>query len=67
MSEQRTNEIGIRKVNGAVFSNLIFLLNRDLIKWILLDFVIAFPLAFCLEFAFNNQERHTSLQGVFLI
>ncbi len=46
MSEQRTKEIGIRKVNGAVFSNLILLLNRDLIKWILLSFVIAFPLAY---------------------
>ncbi len=46
MSEQRTKEIGIRKVNGAVFSDLIYLLNRDLIKWILLAFVIAIPLAF---------------------
>jgi len=46
MSEQRTKEIGIRKVNGAVFSDLIYLLNRDLIKWILLAFVIAVPLAY---------------------
>lgn len=46
MSEQRTKEIGIRKVNGAVFSHLIILLNRDLIKWIFLAFILAVPLAY---------------------
>jgi len=46
MSEQRTKEIAIRKVNGAVFQHLLFLLNRDLIKWIFLALVIASPLAY---------------------
>jgi putative ABC transport system permease protein len=46
MSEQRTKEIAIRKVNGAVFQHLLFLLNKDLIKWILLALVIASPLAY---------------------
>jgi putative ABC transport system permease protein len=46
MSEKRTKEIAIRKVNGAVFQDLLFLLNRDLIKWILLALVIASPLAY---------------------
>jgi len=46
MSEQRTKEIAIRKVNGAVFRQLLFLLNRDLVGWILLALVIASPLAY---------------------
>ena len=45
MSEQRTKEVGIRKVNGAVFSDLVLILNRDLVKWIVLAFVIAVPLS----------------------
>jgi putative ABC transport system permease protein len=43
-AEQRTKEIGIRKVMGATFQNIILLLSRDFGKLILLGFVIAVPL-----------------------
>ena len=42
---QRTKEIGIRKVNGAMLSEVLTLLNRDFALWIFIAFVIACPVA----------------------
>lgn len=44
--EQRVKEIGIRKVNGATRSNIIQMLNFDLIKWVIIAFVAACPIAY---------------------
>src|SRR5690606_14021263 len=32
---QKIKEIGIRKVNGAKVSEILFMLNKDFIKWVL--------------------------------
>lgn len=45
MIRNRTKEIGIRKVNGASNSNIVWMLNWGLLKWTLLSFIIAMPLA----------------------
>jgi len=45
MTEKRRKEIGIRKVNGALISNIVFLLSYDLAKWILIALIIACPIA----------------------
>ena len=42
----RTKEIGIRKVNGAKISEVMFLLNQDFIKWVIVAFIISTPIAF---------------------
>jgi putative ABC transport system permease protein len=42
---KRTKEIGIRKVNGANVSEILILLNKDFLKWVLLSFIIAIPIA----------------------
>lgn len=69
VSEQRTKEIGIRKVHGALFSDLIKSLNRDLIKWILLAFAIAVPLScFTMYKWFQNFAYRTQMNGwIFLV
>ncbi|HKJ79944.1 MAG TPA: FtsX-like permease family protein, partial [Prolixibacteraceae bacterium] len=46
ISQQRTKEIGIRKVNGAKISEILALLNKDFVKWVAIAFVIATPLAY---------------------
>ncbi len=46
MSEQRTKEVGIRKVLGASVSNIALLLSREFTKWVLLANVIAWPVAY---------------------
>ncbi|MEM6767380.1 MAG: FtsX-like permease family protein [Bacteroidota bacterium] len=45
-AEQRTKELGIRKVLGASVSNLVILLTRDFTWLVLIAFVIAAPVAF---------------------
>jgi putative ABC transport system permease protein len=44
--EQRTKEIGIRKVNGAKITDAMAFLNKDFIKWVVIAFVLATPVAF---------------------
>ena len=43
--ERRTKEIGIRKVNGAATFEIMGMLNRDIIKWVIIAFVAACPVA----------------------
>jgi putative ABC transport system permease protein len=50
-AEQRTKEIGIRKVLGASVSSLFVLLCREFTKLILLAFIVAVPIAY---FAMNR-------------
>ena len=45
ISAQRTKEIGIRKVNGAMVSEILIMLNKDFVKWVAIAFVIAVPIA----------------------
>lgn len=42
---KRTKEIGIRKVNGARVTEILAMLNKDFIKWVVIAFVIACPIA----------------------
>jgi putative ABC transport system permease protein len=46
--EQRTKEIGIRKILGASISGLLFRLSREFTKWILVSVIIAWPVAYFL-------------------
>jgi putative ABC transport system permease protein len=45
-AEQRTKEIGIRKVLGAPMSRLYILMTTDFTRWVLLASAIALPLAY---------------------
>jgi len=44
-SRTRTKEIGIRKINGATIFGVLALLNRDFLRWLIIAFVIASPIA----------------------
>ena len=46
ISEQRTKEIGIRKILGATESKIIILLSKQFTKWVILSNLIAWPIAF---------------------
>lgn len=46
MAEQRTKEIGVRKVLGASISSLIVLLSKDFTRFVLLGLLAATPLAY---------------------
>jgi putative ABC transport system permease protein len=59
--ERKRKEIGIRKVNGSKVSQILAMLNKDFIKWVLISFVIASPLAWYVmsswlqNFAYQTQ------------
>lgn len=44
-AEQRTKEIGVRKVLGASVPNLVGMLSKDFVKLVLIAAVISFPVA----------------------
>lgn len=44
-AERRIKEIGIRKVSGAKFIEILALLNFDFLKWVAIAFAIAIPIA----------------------
>lgn len=44
-AEQRTKEIGIRKVLGATVNNIVGMLSKDFLKLVLVASLIAFPVA----------------------
>lgn len=43
--ERKRKEIGIRKVNGSKVSQILAMLNKDFIKWVMISFVLAAPIA----------------------
>ena len=45
-AEMRTKEIGIRKVNGARIFQILYLLNKNILIWIIVSMIIAFPASF---------------------
>jgi len=50
IAEQRTKEIGIRKVLGATTTGIVTMLSRELLKMVLIANVIAWPTAyFCMR------------------
>ena len=42
---RRFKEVGIRKANGATIRKIVILLNRDLLKWVFVAYVLACPAA----------------------
>lgn len=45
-TEQRTKEIGIRKVLGASVPSILNLLSRGFLKWIMIANIISWPIAY---------------------
>jgi putative ABC transport system permease protein len=43
--QRRVKEIGIRKINGAMISEILTMLNKSFVGWIAIAFVIATPVA----------------------
>jgi putative ABC transport system permease protein len=68
-AEQRTKEVGVRKVLGATVSNIIFLLSREFTWLVLIAFVISAPIAwYFMSGWLQNFAYHVSLSaGIFVL
>jgi putative ABC transport system permease protein len=65
IAEQRTKEIGIRKILGATIPGIFSLLSRSFMKWVLIANMIAAPLAgYAMTKYLNTYAYHTKL-GLF--
>lgn len=61
-TQQRVKEISIRKINGAKISEILIMLNKNIIKWIVIAFVIACPIAWYAMYEWlNNFAYKTEL------
>jgi putative ABC transport system permease protein len=58
---RRVKEVGIRKANGASAGRVLMLLNGDILKWVLVSFILACPIAWYVmnrwlqDFAFRTS------------
>jgi putative ABC transport system permease protein len=43
--QHRVKEIGIRKINGAMISEILTMLNKSFVGWIAIAFIIATPIS----------------------
>jgi putative ABC transport system permease protein len=46
VTEQRTKEIGVRKVLGAPLSHIVWLLTGQFVKWVIVAILIAWPVGY---------------------
>jgi putative ABC transport system permease protein len=61
-SERRTKEIGLRKVNGAELIDILMLLNKDFLKWVVIAFLVSIPISWYLVNSWLNSFAYrTSL------
>ena len=65
-TEQRTKEIGIRKVLGASVQGIIYLLVRDFTKWVFLAVVVAWPIGYLVMNSWLKNFAYRANLGVWI-
>ena len=63
-AEQKTKEIGIRKVLGASVSGIILLLSKEFTKWVLVANIVAWPLTYWIMRRWLNEFAYRIDVGV---
>jgi putative ABC transport system permease protein len=65
-TEQRTKEIGIRKVLGASIQGIIYMLVRDFTKWVFLAVVVAWPIGYLVMNSWLKNFAYRANLGVWI-
>lgn len=67
-AQQRTKEIGIRKIMGASVSGITLLLSREFVRWVVLANLIAWPVAWlAMEKWLQNFALRTDQNAVYFV
>jgi putative ABC transport system permease protein len=66
LAEQRTKEIGIRKVLGSSVQGIIFLLSKQFLKWVAVANIIALPIAWYLSYRWLQNYPYRTITGVWV-
>ncbi|MEO1253833.1 MAG: FtsX-like permease family protein, partial [Bacteroidota bacterium] len=67
-AEQRTKEIGIRKVHGASVKQLVLLLSKDYAKLMIIAFIIAIPFGYYYSQQWlTNFEFRTTIKPILFV
>lgn len=64
MAEQKTKEIGIRKVLGASESKIVYNMALEFIKWVIIANLIAWPISWYLGKQFLEQYANRAHLGI---
>jgi putative ABC transport system permease protein len=69
MAEQRTREIGIRKVMGSSVQGIVLLLSKEFMKWVVMANIIAWPTAWWISHNWLRKFAYrTSIDpGIFVL
>ncbi len=65
-TEQRTKEIGIRKVLGASINGIIYMLVRDFTKWVFIAVIVAWPIGYLVMNKWLNNFAYRANLGVWI-
>jgi predicted permease len=66
LTEQRTKEIGIRKVLGSSIQGIIFLLSKQFLKWVAVANIIALPIAWYISYRWLQNYPYRTTTGVWI-
>lgn len=66
LAEQRTKEIGIRKVLGSSVHGIIMLLSKQFLKWVAVANIIALPIAWYMSYAWLQNYPYRTGTGVWV-
>ena len=58
---RKTKEIGLRKVNGASILEVMYLLNKDFVKWVFLSLLIGLPVSYYLMSNWQNRFAYKTV------
>ncbi len=66
LAEQRTKEIGIRKVLGSSVQGIVVLLSKQFLKWVVVANIIALPIAGTLSHMWLQNYPYRTSAGVWI-
>jgi len=65
-TEQRTKEIGVRKVMGASVSSILILLSKDFSKLVVIAFILALPIAWYIVNLWLESFAYKDIPGAYI-